>query len=252
MQTGGTPPTVGTPRADDLAFKADGDAGTPPDAGTRPDASTPPDAGTRPDASTPPDAGIPDAGQDRIFTVPNALTALRLACLPVFGTLLAQPEGRGRMAAAVLLGALGVTDGLDGYIARRFNQVSSLGKAADPLVDRALVLTATAGALAIGAVPPWLVGVVLAREAVVAGGAAVLAVTGAGRLEVSWAGKAGAFGMMVALPLFIMGSSSSRWHAQATTTAWVAVGWGQLFAWGAAAGYVPKAVRSVSQRRSAA
>jgi cardiolipin synthase len=172
-----------------------------------------------------------------------------LACLPVFGLLLNRPEGRGRRSAAYLLAALGISDGLDGYIARRFNQVSSLGAVADPLVDRALVLAATGGALAIGAVPPWFLGVVLAREAVVAGGGAALAVAGAGRLEVSRAGKAGALGMMVALPLFILSASSSRRRRQARAVAWVAAGCGQGFAWGAAAGYVPQALAALSQRR---
>lgn len=182
---------------------------------------------------------------DRVFTVPNALTALRLACLPVFVALLARPGGKGRAKAAVLLGALGVSDGLDGYIARRFDQVSSLGQAADPLVDRALVLTATGGAVAIRAVPTWFVGLVLAREAVVAGGGAALALAGGGRLPVSRAGKVGAFGMMVALPLFILGGSSSRWRAQARALAWVAGAVGQVFAWAAAVGYVPQAVAAV-------
>ena len=79
-------------------------------------------------------------GEDRILTFPNALSALRLACLPVFIVLLAQPHGKGRLAAAFLLGASAFTDGLDGFVARHFNQVSTLGKMADPLVDRALVL----------------------------------------------------------------------------------------------------------------
>ncbi len=111
-------------------------------------------------------------GEDRILTVPNALTAIRLACLPVFVVLMAQPNGSGRLAAACLLGALGVTDGLDGYVARHFDQVSTLGKMADPLVDRALVLTAVIATVAIGAIPVWLVVVVLAREALVLGGSA--------------------------------------------------------------------------------
>jgi cardiolipin synthase len=214
-----------------------------------------PDAGPDPSSlatvPAPARAASPEAGLDRILTVPNALTALRLACLPVFVSLLAKPEGKGRAAAAFLLGGLGITDGLDGYVARRFHQVSSLGKMADPLVDRALVLTATGGALAVGAIPPWFVGVVLAREAVVAGGGAVLALSGGGRLEVSRAGKIGAFGMMVALPLFILGSSSSRGRSQARALAWLAAGWGQVFAWGAAAGYVPQAVAAFSERHRA-
>jgi cardiolipin synthase len=186
-----------------------------------------------------------------VLTVPNALTAIRLACLPVFGLLLARPEAKGRTAAAFLLYGLGITDGLDGYIARHFNQVSSLGKVADPLVDRALVLSATGGALGIGAVPSWLAGLVLAREVVVAGGAVALATTGAERLEVSWAGKAGAFGMMAALPLFILSRAPFRWRSQARALAWVAACGGQFFAWVAAAGYMPKAWAALSERRVA-
>jgi cardiolipin synthase len=169
----------------------------------------------------------------------------------VFGLLLARPDGKGRTAAAFLLYGLGVTDGLDGYIARHFNQASSLGAAADPLVDRALVLSATGGGLAIGAVPPWLAGVVLAREAVVAGGAVALATKRAGRLEVSWAGKAGAAAMMGALPLFILSKSPFRWHSQARALAWVFAAGGQFFAWVAAAGYIPKAWAAISEQRDA-
>jgi cardiolipin synthase len=190
------------------------------------------------------------SGEDRILTVPNALTAFRFACLPVFGALLARPGGRGRVAAAYLLAALGITDGLDGYIARHFDQVSSVGKMADPLVDRALVLSAAGGALAIGAVPPWFVSVVLAREVVVAGGAVALATTGSGRLEVSWPGKAGAFGMMVALPLFILSKDPVRPRRRARSLAWATACCGQGFAWVAAFGYVPKAWAALSAGRA--
>ena len=183
--------------------------------------------------------------EDRVLTVPNLLTGLRLACLPVFVALLAERHGRGRLAAAVLLGALGISDGLDGYIARRFNQVSSLGKVADPAVDRLLVLTATCGGLAVRAIPGWLVGAVLSRELLVGGGGLVLAVAGAPPLAVSRAGKAGTFAMMVALPLFILASSSFRWRAGAARLAWMAAVLGQVCAWGAVAGYFPKALASL-------
>jgi cardiolipin synthase (CMP-forming) len=178
-------------------------------------------------------------GEDRILTVPNGLTALRLACLPVFLVLLGQPHGRDLIAAACMLAALGVTDGLDGYVARHFHQVSSLGKLADPFVDRALVLSAVIGALAIGAVPAWLVAIVLLREALVLVGAVVLALAGARHLDVSLAGKVGAFGMMVALPLFLLGHAPFRWHEVAEIAAWVAVACGQVFAWYAALQYIP-------------
>jgi len=157
----------------------------------------------------------------------------------VFLVLLAQPNRRDLVAAACMLGALGVTDGLDGYVARHFHQVSSLGKLADPFVDRALVLSAVIGALAIGAVPAWLVAIVLLREVLVLAGAVVLALAGARHLEVSLAGKVGAFAMMLALPLFLLGDAPFRWHEVAHAAAWVAVACGQVFAWYAAVQYIP-------------
>jgi cardiolipin synthase (CMP-forming) len=188
-------------------------------------------------------------GEDRVLTVPNALTAIRLACLPVFVVLMAEPNGRGRLAAACLLAALGATDGLDGYIARHFHQVSQLGKIADPLVDRVLVLTAVIAAIAIGALPVWLVAVVLTREALVLAGGGALLLAGAKRVDVSWAGKAGTFGMMVALPLFIVGHAPFRWHTEAEWAAWVAAGWGLALGWYAAIGYLPRARAALAQSR---
>jgi cardiolipin synthase (CMP-forming) len=189
-------------------------------------------------------------GEDRLLTVPNALTALRLACVPVFLLLLAQPHHEGQLAAAFLLASLGVTDGLDGYVARHFNQVTSLGKLADPLVDRVLILSATIGALVVGAVPGWLVALVLTREVLVIAGAGVLASVGARRLDVSWAGKAGTFGLMFALPLFLMGGAPFRWSGTAEALAWVAAIGGLGLGWFAFAGYVPRARAAFVEARA--
>jgi cardiolipin synthase len=192
-------------------------------------------------------------GEDRIFTVPNALSALRLLCLPVFIVLLAQPHGKGRLAAAFLLGASAFTDGLDGFVARHFNQVSTLGKMADPLVDRALVLCAVVGATAIGALPIWLVVVIALREGVVLAGSGLLFFfSRTARLDVSRAGKAGAFGMMVALPLFIMAHAPFRGHEVALVIAWVAVIGGQISSWAATVQYVPKARAAWAEGRAGA
>ena len=192
------------------------------------------DRSTQPDESALCSEGMPISrrqGEDRVLTVPNALTGLRLACVPVFLVLLAQPDHEGQLAAAGLLAGLGITDGLDGYVARHFDQVTSLGKVGDPLVDRVLVLSATIGALAVGAVPGWLVALVLAREVLVLAGAGILALAGARRLDVSWAGKAGTFGLMFALPLFLMGGAPFRWSGTAETLAWVAATCGLGLGW---------------------
>lgn len=170
----------------------------------------------------------------RVLTVPNALTALRLACLPAFVRLARHPQRR--QSAALMLAALGATDALDGYIARRFDQVSALGRAADPVVDRAFVLTAMHAVWATGIVPPWFAWTVGAREVSAAAGAGIALTTGQAPLSVSRLGKAGAFAMMVAVPMFLL-SSVPRWR-RALPVAWVFAIGGQACAWAALAGYV--------------
>ncbi len=152
----------------------------------------------------------PAAGEDRVLTVANAFTALRLLCVPLFVVLLAQPHRRYWWAAAVLLAVLGATDWVDGQLARRLHQVSTVGKVLDPTADRVLLVVAAAGILAVGAVPVWVAVVALTREALVAGTAVVLALAGARRIDVVLVGKAGTFGLMCALPLFLAGHAAHR------------------------------------------
>jgi cardiolipin synthase len=174
-----------------------------------------------------------------VLTVPNALTLARLACLPYFMSVLSRGAPRDRTRAALLLSALGVSDGLDGYIARRFDQASELGRMADPLVDRVLVVTAVAGAMKARAVPRWFVALAGARELSAAAGAVVLAARGRRSVEVSRTGKAGAFAMMVALPLFLQSTAAAhrpaRWLRR---VAWALALGGQVMAWAALAGYI--------------
>ena len=128
---------------------------------------------------------------DRILTIPNVITVVRLACLPVFLWLLFARENR--VAAAALLGVLGATDFLDGYIARHFNQVSTVGKVLDPVADRLLFIVGVGAIVIDGSVPVWFAVVVLVREVLVAGATLVLAAMGARRIDVTWWGKAGTF-----------------------------------------------------------
>src|SRR5207237_6279469 len=104
--------------------------------------------------------------EDRILTVPNLLSMLRLLCAPLFLWLL---FGRhDRAGAAVLLGVLGATDWVDGYVARHFHQVSTAGKVIDPVADRVLLAVGVSAILVDGAVPPWIAWVTLVRQALVA------------------------------------------------------------------------------------
>ena len=188
-------------------------------------------------------------GEDRVLTVPNALTLLRLLCIPVFVLLLLQPNHAGWYAAALLLGVLGATDFVDGYVARHFSQVSTIGKVLDPLADRLLLAVAAVSIIAVGALPIWVAVLVVTREVLVAGGFLVVAAAGGRRMDVQWAGKAGTFGLMFALPLFLVGHANDSWHSLAEALAWVAVIPALVLAWYAAITYVPRASAAVAEGR---
>ena len=187
--------------------------------------------------------------EDRILTVPNAVTLARLLCIPLFVWLLLRPHRAGWYPAGLLLGALGATDGVDGFIARRFDQVSTLGKVLDPIADRLLIGVAGISTIILGAVPMWVGVTALAREGIVALGFLLVAALGGRRLDVSRAGKAGTFGLMAALPLFLGGHANDDWHSIAETLAWVFAVPGLILGWFAAATYVPRAAAAVEAAR---
>ena len=186
-----------------------------------------------------------DAG--RILTVPNVISVIRLACLPVFLWLLFGRDNR--IAAAGLLAGLGVTDWIDGYIARHWDQVSDLGKILDPVADRLLFFVGVGGILVDGTVPVWFAWAVLIREVLVAGATVGLAVAGARRIDVTWFGKAGTFGLMVAFPLFLTSHSTAGWRPSAAVLAWVAGIPGLVFSYIAAGMYVPIGLRALREGR---
>ena len=190
-----------------------------------------------------------DEGLDRVLTVPNLVTAVRLACIPLFLWLL---FGAGRQsAAAILLAVLGATDWVDGYVARRFHQVSTLGKVLDPVADRLLVGTAVIAVIVHGAVPLWFGVATLAREALIGSATLVLAALGARRIDVLWIGKAGTFGLMVAYPGFLLGHGPAEWQSAIRDIAWVAGIAGLLWAGLAALAYLVPARQALREGRAA-
>ncbi|MHB1486711.1 MAG: CDP-alcohol phosphatidyltransferase family protein [Acidimicrobiales bacterium] len=187
------------------------------------------------------------ASQSRILTVPNLISLVRLASVGIFLWLLFglnQP-----LWAAILLAALGSTDWVDGYIARRFDQVTALGKILDPIADRVLVGVGVLAILIYGAVPAWVGWMVVTREVLVSAAVVGLALAGAARIDVQWAGKAGTFGLMCAFPCFLAGHAHVSWHHWAIVLAWVCVIPGLIFAWYAAATYVPLARKALAVGR---
>jgi cardiolipin synthase (CMP-forming) len=164
---------------------------------------------------------------------------VRLLCIPVFLWLL---FGAHRQTlAAVLLAVLGTTDWIDGYVARRYHQVSTLGKVLDPAADRILVGTAVIAVIIHGAVPLWFGVATLAREALVSVMVLLLAALGAARINVLWVGKAGTFGLMVAYPGFLLSYGTASWQGPLRVAAWVCGAVGLTLAWVAAAAYVKPA-----------
>ena len=148
-------------------------------------------------------------GLDRLWTVPNVLSVSRIILVGCYLFLLF--AWNDRVTATFVLAAAGITDFLDGYIARRFDQVTTLGTALDPTADRVLLASAIFSMIAYGAVPIWLAVVVLIRELSVATAVIYLDRRGAPRLEVNFIGKSAAFGFMVGFPLLLLGHGPGSW-----------------------------------------
>ena len=192
---------------------------------------------------------MPRTGDERIATIPNAVSVARLLCVPVFLWLL---FGRhNRAAAASLLAVLGCTDWIDGYIARRFDQGSTLGKIIDPVADRILLGVGVLAIVIDRSVPLWLGLAVVVREALVSVAVLALAALGAKRIDVQWAGKAGTFGFMLAFPLFLAHHATFAWRDRADDFAWICAIPALAFSYYAAATYVPIARRALNEGRLA-
>jgi cardiolipin synthase len=174
---------------------------------------------------------------------------IRLLCIPLFVWLLARPDHSGWYPAALLLGALGVTDGVDGYVARHFDQVSTVGKVLDPVADRLLLAVAAVSIIVVRAIPPWVAVTVLSREVLVTVGFVIVLAAGGGRMDVQWTGKAATFALMCALPLFLAGHSDADWHRLAEALAWVTVIPAMVIGWYAVFTYVPMARAAVATGR---
>lgn len=177
---------------------------------------------------------------DRIVTWPNALSAARLLGVPVFLWLVLGPRtATSDLIAAGILGLAGITDWLDGKLARMLNQQSRLGALLDPAADR-LYIAATIIALAVrGIMPWWLFGAIAGRELIV--GVALLVLqrrTDYGALQVSFVGKTATLCLMYAFPLLFLGAHSGTTAEVVRVLGWAFAIWGIALYWWAAMLYL--------------
>jgi cardiolipin synthase (CMP-forming) len=170
----------------------------------------------------------------QVVTLPNVLSFLRLVGVPVFLWLIV--AGHDGWALAVLM-ASGVSDYLDGKIARHYGLVSRIGQLLDPLADRLYILSTLVGLAYVDIIPWWLVAVLLARE--VFGSILLLVVRRYGYvgLPVHFIGKAATLNLLYAFPLLLMAQVSDTLAVVAQPAGWAFVWWGTGLYWVAGALY---------------
>ncbi len=177
---------------------------------------------------------------DRVLTIPNGISALRLVGVPLFLWLVLGPRSATADYWAVgVLMAAGISDWLDGKIARALNQTSRLGQLLDPAADR-LYIAATIVALAVrDVIPWWLVAVLALREITVGAALATLRRrAGFGTLQVSFVGKAATLCLLYAFPLLFLGDHPGWGGTLARILGWTFATWGTVLYWWAAMLYL--------------
>jgi cardiolipin synthase len=170
-----------------------------------------------------------DGPRHTVLTVPNLLSFLRLAGVPLFLYLVLGPHEDGW--AIIVLAVAGFTDWLDGQIARRTGQITELGKVLDPVADRLYIL-AVLFALAVRDVIPWWLAIIIPlRDVLLFALLPVLRRYGYGPLPVHFLGKAATFCLMYAFPLLFLGDGEGIWADAATIMGWAFALWGTGLYW---------------------
>jgi cardiolipin synthase len=193
-----------------------------------------------------------DSTRSRVWTVPNLLSLIRLAGVPVFLWLILGPEADGW--ALVLLMVSGVTDFLDGYLARKLGQTSTLGQILDPVADRLYILAVVVG-LALREVIPWWVAVSLPlRDLLLWGLVPLLRTRGYSALPVHFLGKAATFNLLYAFPLLLLGDGDGTVATLANVFGWAFAIWGIGLYWWAGILYAwqVRTLLATTERRAAA
>jgi cardiolipin synthase len=176
-------------------------------------------------------------------SIPNLLSVLRLLLVPVFLWLLLSDY---LVWALVVLAAAGASDWLDGVIARKFNQITELGKVLDPAADRLYIFATLIGLTINGNIPLWLAVVIIARDVMLLLVYPMLATHGYGPLPVHFLGKAGTFALLYALPLLLMADIWPEANFVVLPLAWAFAYWGIAMYWIAGFIYVKQVKKLLS------
>lgn len=165
---------------------------------------------------------------DRVLTLPNALSVLRLLGVPLFlWAILAKQDG----LALLILSLSGLTDYFDGKIARHFGLISRIGQLLDPIADRLYILSTLLGLALRSIIPWWLVAVLLAREAYMAVVLVIAKRYGLLGMPVHFIGKAATFNLLYAFPLLLLGDGESVFAQWALPIGWAFAWWGTVLYW---------------------
>lgn len=188
-----------------------------------------------PSADAPHDTSVPATA---VWTIPNVISMVRIGLIGVFGWLLVR--GYDGWAIIALAGA-GISDFLDGFLARRWHQVTRLGRILDPAADRMLTFVVVLGLALRGVIPWWLLGVLFARDAMVGIALVIARARGVRSPQVTFMGKVATACLYVFLPLAFL--SFERWEGAYTVALMGACGAAVLY-WVAGIGYV----KDISER----
>ena len=186
---------------------------------------------------------------DRIWTVPNLLSMLRLLGVPLFLWLVLGPEED--WWALLVLAFAGLSDWLDGKIARAWNQASRLGQILDPAADRLYIFAALLGLVVRGIVPWWLMAILVLRDVLILGALPLLRYFGYGPLPVNFAGKAATLCLLYSFPLLFVAEYASIVADVARIIGWAFALWGTALYWWAGSLYAVQGLRLIDQTRRA-
>lgn len=177
---------------------------------------------------------------DRVWNVPNVLSFIRLALVPLFLFLIITAQDA---LALVVLVVSSLSDYLDGLIARRFNQITRLGQLLDPAADRLFIFAALIGLAVRGVIPWWLFLVIVGREIMLVVLGIISANYGFGPLPVHHLGKVATAALYYALPILMLGQAFPAIAELTDPIGWAFVLWGAFLYWWAGLIYVAQSVR---------